>query len=243
MNARIPPRKLSFAAVLSAFVLCMPSALSAQESPMRTIIVSGRGEASAVPDQARVSAGVVSQAVTANAALDANTQAMERVFEALRDAGIEDRNIRTSNFSVSPQYEPFRQNNPEPRRIVGYQVSNQVTAIVEEIDELGGTLDALVRSGANQLNNISFSIADPKPLEEEARRGAVQDAIAKAQTLAEAAGVNLGQILSIQEGGGGYQPPGPIFMRAEQAFDAGSVPVAPGESTVSISVSITYAIQ
>ncbi|MEE8439586.1 MAG: SIMPL domain-containing protein, partial [Micropepsaceae bacterium] len=231
MNARIPPRKLSFAAVLSAFVLCMPSALSAQESPMRTIIVSGRGEASAVPDQARVSAGVVSQAVTANAALDANTQAMERVFEALRDAGIEDRNIRTSNFSVSPQYEPFRQNNPEPRRIVGYQVSNQVTAIVEEIDELGGTLDALVRSGANQLNNISFSIADPKPLEEEARRGAVQDAIAKAQTLAEAAGVNLGQILSIQEGGGGYQPPGPIFTLAEQAFDARAVPVAPGEST------------
>ena len=194
-------------------------------------------------DQARVSAGVVSQAATANAALDANTQAMERVFEALRDAGIEDRNIRTSNFSVSPQYEPFRQNNPEPRRIVGYQVSNQVTAIVEEIDELGGTLDALVRSGANQLNNISFSIADPKPLEEEARRGAVQDAIAKAQTLAEAAGVNLGQILSIQEGGGGYQPPGPIFTLAEQAFDTRSVSVAPGESTVSISVSITYAIQ
>ncbi|MGY9105237.1 MAG: SIMPL domain-containing protein [Alphaproteobacteria bacterium] len=212
------------------------------EAPVRTIVVSGSGEASAVPDQAQVSAGVVSQAATANAALDANTEAVARVFDALSDAGIEDRNIRTSNFSVSPQYEPYRQDNPEQRRIIGYQVSNQVTAIVEEIDALGRTLDALVRSGANQLNGISFSISDPKPLEEEARRGAVLDAIAKARTLADAADVTLGKILSIQEGGGGYQPPGPMFMRAE-AMSASSVPVAPGESTVSIGVSITYAIQ
>jgi uncharacterized protein YggE len=242
MNAHVPQRHLGLTAILTALVLLYPAALSAQETAVRTIVVSGRGEASAVPDQAQVSAGVVSQAATANAALDANTEAMERVFEALGNAGIEDRNIRTSNFSISPQYEPYRQDNPEQRRIIGYQVSNQVRAIVEKIDALGGTLDALVRSGANQLNSISFSISDPKLLEEEARRGAVLDAIAKARTLAEAAGVTLGQILSIQESGGGYQPPGPMFMRAE-AMSASSVPVAQGESTVNIGVSITYAIQ
>jgi len=229
-------------AALTVLALAISPLANAQEPPVRTIVVSGTGEASAVPDQAQVSAGVVSQAATAEAALDANTAAMERVFAALEAAGIEERNIRTSNFSVSPEYEPYRQDNPEQRRIIGYQVSNQVTAIVEEIDELGETLDALVRSGANQLNGISFSISDPKPLEQEARRAAVQDAIAKAQTLAEAAGVTLGQILSIQEGGGGYQPPGPIFMRAE-ALSAAPVPVAPGESTLSVSVSLTYAIQ
>jgi uncharacterized protein YggE len=232
----------NLAAALTALALFFPLAAGAQEIPLRTIVVSGAGEASAIPDQAQVSAGVVSQAATAEAALDANTDAMEQIFETLENAGIEERNIRTSNFSVSPQYEAFRDNNSNPRRIVGYQVSNQLTIIVEEIDELGATLDALVRSGANQLNGISFSISDPKPLEEEARRAAVQDAIAKAQTLADAAGVTLGPIISIQEGGGANRPPMPMMAMRAESFDS-SVPVARGESTISISVSITYAIQ
>ncbi len=107
MIALIQHRNLNLAATLTAFVLFLPLAASAQETPLRTIVVSGTGEASAVPDQAQVSAGVVSQAATADAALDANTDAMEQIFETLRDAGIEERNIRTSNFSVSPQYEAF----------------------------------------------------------------------------------------------------------------------------------------
>jgi uncharacterized protein YggE len=236
------PPKLNLALAAAYFaIIALPLAASAQEPPSRTIVVSGTGEASAVPDQAQVSAGVTVQAATAEEALDANTAAMERVFDTLEDAGIEERNIRTSNFSVNPEYEPYRDDNPNPRRIVAYQVSNQVTAIVDNIDNLGATLDALVRSGANQINGVSFSIADPDPLEEEARRAAVADAIAKAQTLAEAAGVTLGPIISIQESGGGYQPPGPVFARAA-AFEA-AVPIATGESTVSVSVSITYGIQ
>jgi hypothetical protein len=242
MIAPIQNRKLSHAAALCAFALFLPTTASAQEAPHRTIVVGGTGEASAVPDQAQVSAGVVTQAATAEAALEANNDAMEQVFETLENAGIEEHNIRTSNFSVSPQYESFRDNDSNPRRIVAYQVSNQLTIIVEDIDELGGTLDALVRSGANQLNGISFSISDPKPLEEEARRAAVQDAIAKAQTLADAAGVTLGPIISIQEGGGGYQPPMPVMAMRAESFDS-SVPVARGESTIAIGVSITYAIQ
>jgi len=242
MIALIQHRNLNLAAVLTAFALLLPIAASAQEPPLRTIVVSGTGESSAVPDQAQISAGVVSQAATAEAALDANTDAMEQIFETLENAGIEERDIRTSNFSVSPQYETFRDNNSNPRRIVAYQVSNQLTIIVEDVDELGGALDALVRSGANQLTGISFSISDPKPLEEEARRLAVQDAIAKAQTLADAAGVSLGPIISIQEGSGGYQPPMPVMAMRAESFDS-SVPVARGESTVRISASITYAIQ
>jgi uncharacterized protein YggE len=234
--------KLRLAAAATVFALCHPLAASAQEAPQRQIVVSGLGEASAVPDQAQVSAGVVSQAPTADAALDANSDAMEQIFETLENAGVEERNIRTSNFSVSPQYEPYRDNNANARRIVGYQVSNQLTLVVEDIDELGATLDALVRSGANQLNGISFSISDPKPLEQAARRAAVQDAIAKAQTLADAAGVTLGAILSIQENSGGGRPPVPMMALRAEALDS-SVPVARGESTLAIDVLITYAIE
>ncbi len=244
MIALIRPWNMTLAAALSAFTLFLAQAASAQEAPIRTIVVSGAGEASAVPDQAQISAGVVSQAGTAEAALEANTDAMEQIFETLENAGVEERNIRTSNFSVSPQYEvpPNNGGNRGQRRIVGYQVSNQLTVIVEAIDDLGGILDVLVRSGANQLNGISFSISDPKPLEEEARRAAVQDAIAKAQTLADAAGVSLGPIISIQEGGGNYRPPMPMMAMRAESFDS-SVPVARGESTIGVSVSITYAIQ
>ena len=239
---RIPNRNLALGG-LCALALSLPFTAFAQEMPPRTIVVSGVGEASGVPDEAQVSAGVTVQAMTAEEALDQNTAAMERVFETLRQAGIEDRNIRTSNFSVNPQYEPYRENNPNPPQIVGYQVTNQVTAIVEDLDNLGATLDALVRSGANQINGISFSISEPGTLEDQARRLAVEDAIGKAQTLALAAGVALGPIISIQESGGYMPPPMPLMqMRAEAAFDA-AVPIARGESTVSVNVSITYGIQ
>src|SRR5437762_9845252 len=137
---------------------------------LRTISVSGEGEASGSPDQARLSAGVVSQAPTAAAALTANTAAMNRVFAALKTLGIPDNKIQTSNFSVQPQYPPYRPDAPEPRNtIVGYQVSNQVTVIVDDLSKLGAALDALIRSGANQLGGVSFAIADPKPLAERAR--------------------------------------------------------------------------
>lgn len=233
------------ALALSLLIPSLPLTASAQETIQGTIVVSGTGEVSAVPDQAQVSAGVVTQAETADEALDANTEAMDRVFATLREADIEDRNIRTSNFSVSPQYEPYRQSNPNPRRIIGYQVSNQVTVVLEDIGDVATTIDALIRSGANQLYGVVFSISDPKPLAEEARRAAVEDAAAKAQTLAEASGMNLGAPILIQEGGfvmpvvrqffavGGAPPPPAAPPR----------PVAAGEQNVTVNVSVTYRIQ
>ena len=244
MKAYILSRPRSFVlAAASVVALSLPAAALAQEAPLRTITVSGTGMASGAPDEAQVSAGVIAQATTAEAALDANTAAMQRVFDALRAAGVEGRNVQTSNFSVSPQYEPYREGNIEPMQIIAYQVSNQVTVVLEDVTQVGETLDALVRSGANQLYWISFSISNPKPLEEEARVEAVQDAAAKAQTLAQAAGVTLGPVISINEGGGGYQPPMPYMMRDMAMSAAAPPPVAVGESSLSVSVSITYGIQ
>lgn len=231
--------------VASLATLCMlgnAPAFAAENVVQRMVVVTGEGRISAAPDQAQVSAGVTSQAVTAAAALNTNNDAMQRVFATLRAAGIPDAKIQTSNFSVSPQYAPFVPDRPEPQpqRIIGYQVSNQVTVIVDDLRNLGTTLDALVRSGANQLGGISFGFREPKPLEERARIEAVREAAAKARTMAEAAGITLGPVLSIQESGGGYQPPRPMVMMAAQARE---VAIAPGESNVSVSVTITYGIQ
>ena len=231
---------LTLAAVLGGF--SAGTAIAAENAPARrTISVSGEGEVSAKPDQARLSAGVVTQAPTATAALSANTAAMNRLFGALKLLGIPDERIQTSNFSVQPQYPPFRPDAAEPRTITGYQVSNQVTVMVDELSKLGAVLDALVGSGANQVGGVSFAIADVKPLAERARAAAVESAMAKARTLAAAAGVTLGPLLSIQEGGG--VRPVPVFAAARAELAAAPPPVAIGEQSVTVNVTMTYAIQ
>ena len=233
------------AALAGAIALTAGAAFSsaqAAEAMMapRTITVNGDAEVASKPDQARMSAGVVSQAETAAAALTANSTAMNRVFAALRMAGIPDNRMQTSNFSVQPQYAPYREGNPEPQRIIGYQVSNNVTVVVDDLTKVGPTLDALVRSGANQLGGIQFTIADPKPLAERARTLAVVDGAAKARTLATAAGVTLGPLMSIQELSN--VRPVPVFAMA-RAVAAESTPIAEGEERVGVNVTMTYAIQ
>jgi uncharacterized protein len=220
--------------------LVTPAPLVAQEQTPRRLVVTGTGEASARPDVAVISAGVVAQADTASAALAENTQAMNRVFEQLRAAGLPAEALQTAQFAVVPLYEN-RQPDPQttkPPRIVGYQVSNQVSARVRDIDRLGATLDALVGAGANSIDGLNFDLADPKQVLGEAR-DAVADALAKAKRYAAAAGVTLGAIISIEEGGA-YPPPRPM-MRAEAM--AADVPIAPGQTELSASVTITFALE
>jgi len=225
---------------LAALPLLAPAPLAAQEQAPRRLVVIGTGEASARPDVAVISAGVVAQAETARGALAENTQAMNRVFEQLRAAGLPPEDLQTAQFAVTPLYES-RQPDPQttqPPRIVGYQVSNQVSARVRDIDRLGATLDALVGAGANSIDGLVFDLADPKQVLGEARDAAVADALAKAKRYAAAAGVQLGAIISIEEGGG-YPPPRPM-MRAEAM--AADVPIAPGQTELSASVTITFAL-
>jgi uncharacterized protein YggE len=234
-------KTVALAGVLALIAGAFSGARAAETTmPMRTITVSGDAEISAKADQARLSAGVVTQAETAAAALTANSAAMNRVFAALRAAGIPENRLQTANFSVQPQYAPFRQDNPEPQRIVGYQVSSTVMVVVDDLTKVGPTLDALVRSGANQLGGIQFTIADPKPLAERARTLAVVDGAAKARTLATAAGVTLGSLISIQETSS--MRPIPVFAMA-RAVAQEQAPIAEGEETVRVDVTMTYAIQ
>jgi len=223
--------KSAFGALV--LILALNGAASAQTAmpATRTIAMSGTGTVKGPPDMADISAGVTTEAPTAVAA-------MNRVFAALEKQGIARRSIQTSNFSVSPNYSSRTPN--ETPRLAGYRVSNQVHVILEDITKVGMALDALVAAGANQMNGLNFSIKEPAPLLAKVRSEAVADARLRAQQYAAAAGVALGQILSISEGGSS-EPPRPMYRMMAMAED--SVPVAAGEESVSANVTIVWEIR
>lgn len=226
--------------VFGAIALATSGLAQGAGAPQRTITVSGEGEAKAAPDEAHLQAGVVSNARKASEALAANTRAMNQVFATLKKLGIPDKAIQTSDFSVSPQYPPDRSGG-ESRQITGYEVSNQVVVTVE-MGKLGPALDALVASGANSLGGMSFDIRDPKPLLAQARGAAMKDAASRAGTYAAASGFKLGPILAVSEGG--TEMPQAFAARPMMRMAASApVPVASGESTLSVSVTVTYEIR
>lgn len=238
----VPVLTIAAAGLLIAlFVEPFASQADTATTPQRIITMSGHGEAKAAPDQAQLSAGVTTEAKTARAALSANTAAMNKVFATLKQAGIPGKAIQTSNFSVSPQYPSYNSSNPQPRQIIGYQVSNTVSVSVDDLSRLGPTLDALVSAGANNVGGVSFSISDPQPLLAKARAAAVKDAQARAETYAKAAGIKLGPIMSINEGGGNM--PQPMFKTMAMRAEAAPVPVAAGEETIAADVSISWQIR
>jgi len=209
-----------------------------------TITIEGRGEVLAAPDMAQINSGVTTQGASAREALDANTAAMGELIAALKAAGIEARDIQTSGFSVNPNYvysdERDENGYSLPPRINGYQVSNTVTVTVRKLDDLGTILDKSVTIGANTINGVSFSVADPSELYNEARKAAFADARAKAELYADAANVTLDEIVSISETQGYNAPqPYPMYARADVAM-AQAVPVEAGEMAFAINVSVQW---
>ena len=221
---------------MPGLMLVCALSLPAFAADSHTITMTGHGEVKATPDLATISAGVTTNAPTAAGALSANTSRMNQVFDALKKLGIPDRNIQTVGFSVFPQY--TNGDNNSPRRLTGYQVNNEVTVRLDDIARVGSTLDMLVGAGANQMNGISFDIATPAPLLEKARAQAIGDARARAVIYARAAGVALGPIISISEGGGEVQPR-PLYRAMALAAP---VPVAPGEQSMTADVTVAWEI-
>ncbi len=210
------------------------------ETPVGQISVSATGQSYQAPDTATVSAGVVTQSSTASGAMSANAAQMNRTIEELLKAGIEKRHIQTSQLSLQPRYDYSDRRAP---KITGYEARNTVSAKSEDIDKVGAMLDALVNAGANNINGVTFSIKDPEDAQSEARKEAVKKARKKAEEMASAAGVSLGRIIMMSEGGGGFSPPQPVMMRAQAMDMAESTPVAAGEQTLSVSVNMTFAIK
>jgi uncharacterized protein len=228
-------------AALVPFALLAGLALPAYAG---TIAIDGRGEVAAAPDMAMVSSGVTTQGATAREALDANSAAMTDLIATLKEFGIEARDIQTSGFSVNPNYvySDARDANGYslPPKINGYQVNNSVTVAVRDLDMLGSILDKSVTVGANTVNGVTFSVADPADLYNEARKAAFADARAKAELYADAAGGTLDTVISISETKGFNEPqPYPMYARAEMA-DVAKVPVEGGELSFAINVSVQW---
>ncbi|KKC31296.1 SIMPL domain-containing protein [Devosia psychrophila] len=208
-----------------------------------SITIEGRGEVMAAPDVAQINSGVTTQGATAREALDANSAAMAELIAQLKAFGIEARDIQTSGFSVNPNYVYTEERDANgyslPPKIAGYQVANTVTVTVRALDTLGSILDKSVTIGANTVNGVTFSVADPSALYDEARKAAFADARAKAELYATAAGGTLDEINSISESQS-FNSPQPVAMYSMRAEAEAAVPVEGGELAFAINVNVQW---
>jgi len=236
-----PTCKLIFPALalLASFLSFEAPAALADESDKRTISLSATGAVKTTPDKVDITTGVTSEGQTARDALDKNTEAMTKVVDGLKKAGIDAKDIQTTNFSVSPVYEQRKQG--QAAFITGYRVTNQVHIIVRDTKKLGDILDTVVSVGANQIGSISFGVSEPEALEDEARKQAIRNAIADAKLYAETAGVELGPVLTITEEDGGYIPRY-AEAAAPMAMDK-AVPIEAGTTTVQVRVRVTWELR
>jgi len=223
-------------------LMCLLTALNAHADDTLShqgtrLTVTAEAEARQPPDIARLSTGVLTQAGDANTALRNNAREMDKVMAALKSAGIAGRDIQTSGISLYPQYRHPRNEAPS---ITGYQAANTVSIKVREIARLGDVLDALVASGANQVNGPSFAIDEPGPVYDRARLAALDQARQRAELYAGALGLKVGRIISINEGSSPAQSVGLRMMAAAQAMDEAATPVSPGESTLRARVTVVF---
>lgn len=225
-------RALSALILSAALGLAVP-ALAEGTGPA-TVIATGTGTVEVAPDLATLSIGVTTQGDTAANALTANTAAMKAVMARLLASGIEARDMQTSNLYLSPNWTGYDTATPT---ISGFVASNSLTVQVRVLDTLGAVLDASVADGANTLNGLTFGLANPGPVLDEARKAAVADARVRAELLATAAGMTLGRIVLISEADSDL-----VAYDGYRADVAAPVPVAGGELGLSANVTIQYEI-
>jgi uncharacterized protein YggE len=220
---------------------CGPTTVN-QAAPvsLRTLSVSGVGVIYLTPDIVYINVGVNTQRENAAEAVEVNKTQTSAVIQAIQDFGVDPKDIRTTNFSIwsNPQYDEFGQ-----VKGTNYAVDNTVNVTVREIDKLGDLLDAAIQAGANNIYSIQFDVEDKNEATKQARAQAVEDAKVEAQELAEASGVSLVQIETIN-----YfeSSPTPFFEgKGGGGGDAASaaVPIQPGQLAISVTVNVTYSIK
>lgn len=234
--------------LLAAGIANGVNAMPADTIPARTIsgdatvlTVAAEAEASQAPDVAQLSAGVVAHATDASAAMQANSKQMARVIAKIKAAGIADKDIQTLGIDLEPQYGDGRNDN-QPPKVVGYQAGNTVQIKIRDINQIGRLIDALVISGANQINGPQFSIDQPDALSNQARRQALDKARARAQMYASALGLKVRRIISVSETGSDALPQ--LRMLASNKMEAVATtmaaPVELGENTVNVSLVVAF---
>ena len=231
---------LGVLAVTAAMALVGSPVFAQALADVPVLRVTGEGRIEVAPDMAVITLGVQSRAKTARATLGENSERVTGVLDSLRAAGIAARDMQTSGLSLGPEWQTYRGDGQNPARVTGYVATNMVTVRVRDLPALGGILDKIVRSGANSFNGLQFTASNLDEVRDAARRAAVQDARRKADLYAGAAGVTLGPIQNLTEGGTGGMPR-PLVTR-EMAVADSSVPVAGGEITISATVEMEYSI-
>ena len=217
-----------------ALMAAMLWPLAAGAEASGTLTVTGAATVSAAPDQATLSLGVTTSDRTAAAAMAANNEAMSAVMARLIAAHVADRDMQTTGLSVNPNWGTNAAGTVQ--EIQGYTASTTLTVRIAALETAGAVLDAAIADGANTLNGLTFDLANPRPVEDAARKAAVADALARAQILAEAAGAHLGPIVSLIEGGGAQHPMPMLYKTAADS----AVPLAAGEVGVSAEVTIVW---
>jgi uncharacterized protein YggE len=233
-------RSLALAVALASLTLFASPAVA--QVPPAAISVSGEASVSVAPDLAQVDGGVTSEAKTAREASDANNAAMGKVLLALKGAGIDEKDYQTSRLSLQPQYAQPTPGRTVAPQISGYRASNRVTIKVRDVTKVAAVIDTLVGAGANEVGGINFIVTQASKALDEARAKAVADARRKAEIYAKAAGVTLGEPLSISEEGAAP----PVVFRSKMAAPMAAnapTPVAPGEEQLSITVNVSWAIK
>lgn len=232
-------KSTSFAALALAALATAPAAAQSVVPPP-AIDVSGEATISVAPDRASIEGGVTSEAKTAKEASAVNNDAMGKVLLALKGSGIEDRDVQTARLSLSPVY-TSKTGYSGPGTISGYRASNHVTVRLRDVSKVAAVIDTLVSSGANEIGGINFSVEAASKLLDEARAKAIADARRKAEIYASAAGVTLGAPISISENGNSAAPI--AYRRMAAAPMSDGAPVAQGEETLRVNVSVSFAIK
>lgn len=223
-------------ALAATLIAAMASTASAQ-TLQPTVSVTGEASISVPPDLAQIDSGVTTEAKTAREASEANNKAMAGVLQALKNSGLAEKDIQTSR--LSPQSVPGRNPNA-PFQITGYRASNRVTVTIRDITKVADTIDVLVGAGANEISGISFAVSKASKLLDDARAEAIADARRKAEIYAKAANITLGAPVSISE----EAAPGPVpYRKMAVRMDAAAAPVAQGEETLRVSVSVSYELK
>ena len=236
-------RYMVFASLIFAAAVSPDPAAAQQASITQTIAgtrldINVTGEVTRVPDIAVITAGVVTRSPSATGAIQDAANRMQKVIVALKQAGVEDRDVQTSNVSLNPQYRDPENQSPQ---LVGYTASHQLTIRFRDIRSSGKILDALVSEGANQISGPSLTIDKPEAALEEARANAVQIGRAHAELYARSLGLRVVRIVSVSESGGYAAPPRPVPMMARAEMS--NTNIEPGEQKLQVSLAMTFELQ
>ena len=230
-------------ALLSILVsACAPAVATSGSAAMPSLSVTGSGTAYFVPDIAYIYLGVHTELPSASEAVKQNNAQTQTMIQALTDFGIDAKDIRTTNFSIYPfdKYDPLTGASTGEKY---YSVDNTVYVTIRDLAKLGGLLDTVVSAGANTVNSIQFDVADKDASLKQARADAITDAKEKAEELAAAAGVTIGEIQSITFTD---SQPYPLYDGrggGDGGAEAAAVPIQPGQLTFTVTVNVTYTIK